>query len=191
MGIWESVLVALGLSMDAFAAAVVKGLASGRDDRRGARAAGAYFGAFQALMPAAGFYAAYPARQWIEGADHWIAFFLMALIGAEMIRDAFSGSEARADASFAFSAMLPLAVATSIDALAVGVTFAVTGGRSIALPAVIIGGVTFLMAYAGVRAGGYLGKRFKTGAQIAGGIVLIAMGARILFQHLSSARIAA
>ena len=187
MGIWESVVVALGLSMDAFAAAVVKGLASGRDDRRGARVAGAYFGAFQALMPALGFLIAYPARQWIEGADHWIAFSLMALIGAGMIRDSLSGGGEGADASLSFSAMLPLAVATSIDALAVGVTHAVTGGTGIAVPALIIGAITYCMAYVGVRAGGYLGKRFRTGAQIAGGAVLIAMGARVLFLHLANA----
>lgn len=186
MDIWESLLIGLGLSMDAFAAAVVKGLAAGRDDRRLARIAGAYFGAFQALMPVVGFTAAYPARHWIEGADHWIAFSLMALIGAGMIREAFSGETGDRNASVSFSAMLPLAVATSIDALAVGVTYAVAGGNGIALTALIIGVTTFSMSYVGVRAGGFLGKRFRAGAQIAGGAILIFMGVRVLLLHLAN-----
>ena len=182
MGLWELFVIAVGLSMDAFAVSVCKGLSVGRAGAGHCLTAGVYFGGFQMLMPLIGYLLGVRFQGIIASVDHWIAFVLLGAIGANMIREA--GDEAEClDCSFRPRAMLPLAVATSIDALAVGVTFAFL--QVDILPAVaFIGATTFLLCWAGVGLGARLGSRFGSRAQLAGGAVLIAMGSKILLEHL-------
>ena len=183
MTLAELFLLALGLAMDAFAVSVCKGLALPRIDLKKALAAGLWFGGFQALMPLLGFLLGSRFASYIADFDHWIAFILLALIGGNMIREALSGDEEAADASFGVRAMLPLAVATSIDALAVGLTFAFLSVR--VLPAVtLIGAVTLVLSMAGVKLGNLFGARFRGKAEFAGGLILILLGLKILLQHL-------
>ena len=162
MGAWELVVTAIGLSMDAFAVAVCKGLSLRNLRWRQCAVVGLYFGAFQAIMPLIGYFLGVQFREYITSVDHWIAFVLLALIGARSIPPgALSGGEeaGSSDASLSFRAMLPLAVATSIDALAVGVTFAFL--RVQIVPAVAsIGAITFALSLAGVKIGNVFGDRF-------------------------------
>ena len=182
MGLWELFVIAVGLSMDAFAVSVCKGLSVGRARAGHCLTAGVYFGGFQMLMPLAGYLLGVRFQGIIASVDHWIAFVLLGVIGANMIREAGGGGECL-DCSFQPRAMLPLAVATSIDALAVGVTFACL--EVDILPAVaFIGAATFGLCWAGVGLGARLGERFGSRAQLAGGAVLIAMGSKILLEHL-------
>lgn len=182
MQLWELILIAVSLSMDAFAVSVCKGLSVGQVRGRHILTAGAYFGGFQALMPLIGFLLGVRFQHLIVSIDHWIAFALLTLIGAGMIREACGAAE-RLDADFSPRAMLPLAIATSIDALAVGVTFAFLQVEI--LPAVLlIGCVTFLCAGAGVRIGSLFGTRYQKPAAIAGGVTLILLGSKILLEHL-------
>ena len=187
MGIIDIILIGVALSMDALAVSVAKGLAVGRPTLRHALCVGLWFGGFQALMPLAGYLLGSAFADLIVAVDHWIAFALLALIGGNMIRDALSkggdGDEAARDASFAPKAMLILAVATSIDALAAGIDFALLG-VNIWVAIAIIGCITFALSAAGFTFGGVLGERFRKGAQIAGGIVLIGIGVKILIEHL-------
>ena len=182
-GVLEQILLAVGLSMDAFAVAVCKGLSMERAGLREAAAVGAWFGAFQVLMPAAGCLMGLTFRRYIVAVDHWIAFFLLAAIGGNMIREALFPEEDKADPSLRPREMLPLAVATSIDALAVGVTFAFL---PVSLPSALgwIGGVTFLLSAAGVLLGGRVGARSRRRAELAGGGILIFLGLKILLEHL-------
>ncbi|MBR3391340.1 MAG: manganese efflux pump [Firmicutes bacterium] len=178
----ELFLLAVGLAMDAFAVSVCKGLALPRIDMKKALAAGLWFGGFQALMPLLGFLLGSRFASYIADFDHWIAFVLLALIGGNMIRESF-GDEEEADASFGLRAMLPLALATSIDALAVGLTFAFLSVRI--LPAVtLIGVVTLVISTAGVKLGNLFGARFRGKAEFAGGLILILLGVKILLEHL-------
>ena len=181
MGIAELFLMAVGLSMDAFAVAVCKGLAMKKCTWTKAGVVGLYFGVFQAGMPMIGYLLGIQFKNVITSVDHWIAFILLSLIGINMIRE--SGGEAEnLDACFTFKAMLPLAVATSIDALAVGVTFAFLKVQII--PAVsFIGITTVVISCAGVLIGNRFGAKYKSKAEIAGGIVLILMGVKILLEH--------
>lgn len=185
MRLWELFVIALALSMDAFAVSVCKGLAAGRCGPGDAARAGAWFGGFQALMPLAGYALGVRFAGLIERIDHWAVFFLLGLIGANMVREALTGAEdeetGRAD--FTPRAMLPLAVATSIDALAVGVTFAFLQAN-IWQAAGLIGLVTFALSAAGVWVGSRFGARYGTRAELAGGIILVVMGCRILLEHL-------
>lgn len=182
MSLWELFIVAVGLSMDACAVSVCKGLSVGRARMGHCVTAGLYFGGFQALMPLIGYLLGVQFQDVIASVDHWIAFVLLALIGAKMIREAV-GEEEQLDASFDFKAMLPLAVATSIDALAVGVTFAFLKVQIV--PAVtFIGVTTFALSALGVGVGARFGSRFGSKAELAGGVILIAMGAKILLEHL-------
>lgn len=182
MGLWELFLIAVGLSMDAFAVSVCKGLSVKKIKPRHGIAVGVYFGGFQALMPLIGYFLGVQFRVLIENIDHWIAFLLLAGIGINMIREA-RGSEEHVDASFGFKAMLPLAVATSIDALAVGISFAFL--QADILPAVsFIGGVTFILSVAGLFVGNIFGCKYKSRAEVFGGIVLILIGIKILLEHL-------
>lgn len=182
MDLLELFLIALGLSMDAFAVSVCKGLSVKRVLPRHAAAAGLYFGGFQALMPLAGYFLGVSFRGLIERFDHWVAFVLLTLIGISMIREARSGSEAL-NGDFSFRAMLPLALATSIDALAVGVTFAFLSVKIV--PAVLlIGAITFLLSAAGMKIGNVFGARYKSRAELLGGIILVLMGLKILLEHL-------
>lgn len=182
MALWELFVIAVGLSMDAFAISVCKGLSVSKVERRHMLTAGLYFGGFQALMPLIGHLLGCQFQTLIVRVDHWIAFVLLGIIGINMIRESRQGIE-NLDSSFAFKAMLPLAVATSIDALAVGVTFAFL--RVNILSAVgLIGAITFLFSMAGIRLGNIFGAKYKAISEMAGGIVLIFMGIRILIEHL-------
>ena len=177
----ELFLLAIGLSMDAFAVSVCKGLAAGCGNLNGAAAVGAWFGGFQALMPLIGWILGSQFAQYITTIDHWIAFILLLLIGGGMIREGFSDKEE--DASLAPRIMAALAVATSIDALAVGVTFAFL--KVSILPAVcFIGAATFVLSAAGYYAGSRLGGRCRRRAEMAGGVILILIGSKILLEHL-------
>ena len=182
MGLWELFLVAVGLSMDAFAVSVCKGLSVPRATFRHSLICGVYFGLFQALMPLLGWLLGVQFQSMITSIDHWIAFVLLAVIGVNMIRESREEGE-DVDCSFTPRAMLPLAVATSIDALAVGVTFAFL--KVLILPAVaFIGVTTFLLSAVGVRVGAVFGARFRSGAELAGGVILVLMGLKILVEHL-------
>ena len=183
MTFWELFAAACALSADAFAAAVCKGLAAEKLRARQALTAGLWFGGFQALMPALGYLLGQRFTKYIAAIDHWIAFILLGTIGINMIRESCAGDDDIPDASFRPKAMLPLAVATSIDALAVGVTYAFLAVPI--LPAVsLIGILTFTLSASGVRLGHLSGTRFRKPAERAGGAVLILMGTRILLSHL-------
>lgn len=182
MSLWELFVIAVGLSMDAFAVSVCKGLSVNRVRMGHSLICGAYFGMFQGLMPLVGWMLGVRFQSMITSVDHWIAFVLLGLIGINMVRES-RGEEESIDASFTLRAMLPLAVATSIDALAVGVTFAFLQVKI--LPAVsFIGVTTFVLSAVGVRVGAVFGARFRNKAELAGGVILILMGVKILLEHL-------
>ena len=183
MTLLELFILAVGLSMDAFAVSVCKGLSVGKVRWKHMLICGAYFGAFQALMPLIGYLLGVNFQQMIQSVDHWIAFGLLTLIGANMIREALGKDEEALDASFGVKTMLLLAVATSIDALAVGVTFAFLDVAVV--PAVcFIGVVTFALSAAGVKIGSIFGAKWKNRAEFAGGAILILIGLKILIEHL-------
>jgi len=183
MTLFELFIIAIGLSMDAFAVSVCKGLSVARVNRRHMISCGAYFGGFQALMPLIGYLLGVNFQSLIENIDHWIAFVLLGIIGFNMIREALGSDAECLDCSFGFRAMLPLAVATSIDALAVGVTFAFLKVNIV--PAVIfIGVITFGLSMLGVKLGNVFGAKWKKRAEFAGGAILICMGIKILVEHL-------
>ncbi len=177
---------AVALSMDAFAVSISKGLSCRKYRLKNSLITGAYFGGFQALMPLLGFLLAGLFADYIRAFDHWIAFGLLALIGGNMIREALSKEEEAMDDSFRFRTMLPLAVATSIDAMAAGVGFAFAGAN-IYTAIALIGATTFLFSAAGVKIGNVFGCKYKSKAEFVGGLILILMGAKILIQHLSGA----
>lgn len=182
MSLWELFVIALGLSMDAFAVAVCKGLSVSKVTKKHALIVGLWFGGFQAAMPALGYWLGSHFQQQIESIDHWIAFVLLGLIGGNMIRES-RGDAETLDDSFTAKAMIPLAVATSIDALAVGITFAFLQVNII--PAVsFIGVITFTLSAVGVKIGNVFGAKYKSKAECIGGIVLILMGLKILLEHL-------
>ncbi|MDO5784702.1 MAG: manganese efflux pump MntP family protein [Eubacteriales bacterium] len=182
MSLFELFVLAVGLSMDAFAVSVCKGLSVQQLRFRHACIAGAYFGGFQALMPLIGFLLGVQFQRYIVSIDHWIAFILLCLIGVNMVIESFKDAE-ELNASFSVMTMLPLAVATSIDALAVGVTFAFLQVNII--PAVLfIGCTTFVLSAIGIKVGNLFGARYKGRAELVGGIVLILIGCNILLEHL-------
>lgn len=188
MGIVELLLLAAGLSMDAFAAAVCKGLEAGRAGIRGMLTVGMWFGAFQGLMPALGFLLGSTFASYIESFDHWIAFTLLCAIGVNTIREALSKDKEERNGAperspLSFPAMLLLAVATSIDALAVGVTFAFLK-LNVGAACALIGVTTFALSCAGVKIGSVFGLKHKSKAELAGGIILILLGTKILLEHL-------
>ena len=185
MGLVELFLTAVGLSMDAFAISVCKGLSAGKIRPRHALTAGLWFGGFQALMPLIGWFLGSRFQALISGIDHWVAFVLLAVIGINMIRESFQKveDEEQNTASFAWRVMLPLAVATSIDALTVGITFAFL--QVDIIPAVtLIGLTTFAFSVVGVAAGSVVGLRGKSRAELLGGVVLVLLGLKILLEHL-------
>ncbi len=183
MGLIELFLIAVGLSMDAFAVSVCKGLAMPKCTFKKAAIVGLWFGGFQALMPAIGYILGAQFQEAIASIDHWIAFVLLALIGGNMIHEALDNDEEEADASLDVKPMFLLAVATSIDALAIGITFAFLKVNII--PAVcFIGIVTFIISFAGVKIGNVFGVRYKNKAEIVGGVILILLGLKILLEHL-------
>lgn len=183
MGLIELFLIAVGLSMDAFAVSVCKGLAMPKCTFKKVAIVGLWFGGFQALMPAIGYILGAQFQETIASIDHWIAFVLLALIGGNMIHEALDNDEEEADASLDVKTMFLLAVATSIDALAIGITFAFLKVNII--PAVcFIGIVTFIISFAGVKIGNVFGARYKNKAEIVGGVILILLGLKILLEHL-------
>ena len=183
MGLVDLFFTAIGLSMDAFAVSVCKGLSVSRVKSSQYLTVGFYFGGFQALMPLLGYFLGVSFRSLVESIDHWIAFVLLSIIGINMIKDSFGKDDDCCDCSFGAKAMLPLAVATSIDALAVGVTFAFL--KVDILPAVsFIGVTTFVLSVVGVYLGNKFGARYNSKAKLAGGVVLVIMGIRILLEHL-------
>lgn len=179
----ELFLLAVGLSMDAFAVSVCKGLASGGRNLKNAAIVGLWFGGFQALMPFTGWLLGSQFARYITAIDHWIAFLLLLFIGGNMVREGFSADEENADASLDVRTMAALAVATSIDALAVGVTFAFL--EVDILPAVcFIGATTFCLSAVGYQAGSRLGDRCRSRAEIVGGVILILIGLKIFLEHM-------
>ncbi len=182
MRLYELFIIAVSLSMDAFAVSVCKGLSTGRPRLGHCLTCGGWFGGFQALMPFLGWLLGVRFQGMIVSIDHWIAFFLLGLIGFNMVRESRSGEADKLDSSFSPKAMLPLTVATSIDALAVGVTFAFL--QVDIVPAVLfIGVTTFVLSAAGVKVGSVFGARYKSRAELAGGVILIGMGIKILLEH--------
>ena len=187
MGIGELLLLAVGLSMDAFAVSVCKGLALRRATFRAEITCGVWFGGFQALMPLIGFFLGTLFAVAIQAVDHWIAFGLLAIIGVNMLKEAMSkeeecGCENSADLSL--KTMFVMAVATSFDALAVGFSLAMGGNVNIFFAVALIGICTCLLSMLGVKIGNVFGSRFEAKAEIAGGIILILLGAKILLEHL-------
>ena len=183
MSLIELFLIAVGLSMDAFAVSVCKGLSTKNAGVKNMLICGLWFGFFQALMPLIGYLLGENFASAIEMVDHWIAFILLALIGVNMIREAVKSEEEEENCCYNAKAMFPLAVATSIDALAVGVSFAFLSVDVV--PAVsFIGLCTFVLSFAGVKVGSVFGSRFKSKAELAGGVILILIGLKILFEHL-------
>lgn len=184
MGLFELLLIAVGLSMDAFAVSVCKGLSVQKLRPSHYVLVGLWFGGFQALMPSLGYLLGSAFEQYIVTFDHWIAFLLLVLIGGNMVKESLSGEAEPADASFAVRAMFLLAVATSIDALAVGVTFALLPEVDILSAVALIGGTTFLLSALGLKVGNVFGLRYKSRAELVGGLILILMGVKILLEHL-------
>lgn len=186
MSIIELLLIAVGLSMDAFAVSVCKGLASERVTPKHLFIVGIWFGGFQALMPAIGYFLGSAFEKYITSVDHWIAFVLLVFIGGSMIKEARSQEENEADDSLAVKTMFALAVATSIDALAVGITFAflIESISHLIFAICSIGIITFILSAAGMKVGNLFGSKYKSKAEIAGGIILILIGLKILLEHL-------
>ncbi|MEG1524848.1 MAG: manganese efflux pump MntP family protein [Clostridia bacterium] len=183
MSLWELFLIAAGVSMDAVAVSICKGLSVPKVTVKHMLIAGAYFGGFQALMPLIGYLLGTQFQALITNIDHWIVFALLSVIGVNMIRESYQKDAGACNDSFACKVMLPLALATSIDALAVGVTFAFLQVRI--LPAVLfIGLITFVLSGAGIKIGNVFGIKYQATAERIGGIVLILMGVKILLGHL-------
>ena len=183
MGFLELFLIGVGLSMDAFAVAICQGLSMTKIKWGHALTVGLYFGGFQALMPLLGWVLGSQFSGYIQQYDHWVAFILLLLIGGNMIRESLSKEEECPDASLSVKAMLPMAVATSIDALAVGVGFAFLS-VNIGAAVSFIGVITFVLSMIGVKVGSLFGAKYKSKAELAGGVILILMGLKILLEHL-------
>ena len=184
MSIIEIALIGVGLAMDAFAVSICKGLAMRRMNYKKAIIIAAFFGVFQALMPALGYVLGTTFAKKIAAIDHWIAFILLALIGANMIKEALSSDDDECqDDSLRLGDFIMLSIATSIDALAVGITFAFFN-VSLLLSVSMIGIITFIICVIGVKVGNVFGEKYKSKAELAGGLILIVMGAKILIDHL-------
>ena len=182
MGLFDLFLIALGLSMDAFAVAICKGLSVKKVSVKHGLIVGLYFGGFQAGMPLLGYLLGSSFAKYIKAYDHWVAFVLLGIIGINMIRES-REKEEELNASFGVKAMLPMAVATSIDALAVGISFACMEVQ-IGWAVTFIGVITFTLSAIGVKIGNHFGVKYKSKAELCGGIVLILLGCKILLEHL-------
>ena len=187
MGFGELLLLAVGVSMDAFAVSICKGLAMKKATLKASMTCGVWFGGFQALMPTIGFFLGTLFADAIQAVDHWVAFVLLAVIGANMLKEAF-GKECDSceeqDADLSPKTMLVMAVATSIDALAVGISLAMAGNVNIWTAALLIGLCTCGFSAVGVKIGNVFGSRFEKKAQMAGGFILVILGLKILLEHL-------
>ena len=187
MGIGELFILGIGVSMDAFAVSICKGLSVKKARLQQMVTCGAWFGGFQAIMPLIGFFLGALFYDAISSFDHWVAFGLLALIGANMLKEAFGKEEECEDckgSDFSCKTMFVMAVATSIDALAVGISLAMAGNVNIWIAIAFIGAITFLMSSLGVKIGNVFGAKYEKKAQFAGGIILILLGAKILLEHL-------
>ena len=184
MGIIELLLTAVSLAMDAFAVALCKGVATKKVRIKHMAIVGLWFGGFQAAMPLIGYFLGTAFEIYITAIDHWIAFGLLAFLGINMIKEALSGDEECVDCSLCFAVMLTMAFATSIDALAVGITFALLPDVDIVFAIAAIGIITFALSAAGVKLGSVFGAKYKFFAELLGGVVLFCMGLKILLEHL-------
>ena len=188
MGLGELLLLALGVSMDAFAVSICKGLAMKKATLREGMICGLWFGGFQALMPLIGFFLGTLFAEAIQAIDHWVAFVLLGIIGVNMLKEAFGGEEecceCEGNADLSVRTMFFMAVATSIDALAVGISLAMAGNVNIFAAVLLIGVFTCAMSAIGVKVGNVFGSKFEKKAQFAGGAILILLGLKILLEHL-------
>lgn len=184
MGFAELFILAVGLSMDAFAVSICKGLAMKKASWKAQLCCGAWFGGFQALMPLIGYFLGTLFIDAISAIDHWVAFGLLVIIGVNMLREALGSEEETADADLSVKTMFLMAVATSIDALAVGISLAMAGVANIWLAVLLIGATTFVLSAIGVKVGNVFGSRYEKKAEIAGGVILILLGVKILLEHL-------
>ena len=186
MGIGELLVLAVGVSMDAMAVSICKGLAMKKASIKGALTCGVWFGGFQALMPLIGFFLGTLFADGIRAFDHWVAFVLLGIIGVNMLKEAFEKGDCCSNASADLSpkTMFIMAVATSVDALAVGISLAMAGIVDIFLAVLLIGVITFGLSALGVKIGNVFGRKFEKKAQIAGGVILILLGVKILLEHL-------
>ena len=188
MGLGELLLLAVGVSMDAFAVSICKGLAMKKATLKAELTCGVWFGGFQALMPLAGFFLGTLFAEAIQAVDHWVAFILLAIIGGNMLKEAFEKDECACcddnSADLSFKTMFVMAVATSIDALAVGISLAMAGNVNIFAAVGLIGLCTCILSAIGVKIGNVFGSRFEKKAQFAGGLILVLLGLKILLEHL-------
>ncbi len=187
MGLGELLLLALGVSMDAFAVSICKGLAMKKATIREGMVCGIWFGGFQALMPLIGFFLGTLFAEAIQAIDHWVAFLLLGFIGINMLKEAFGkdeGCDCEDNADLSPKTMFVMAIATSIDALAVGISLAMAGNVNIFTAVLLIGVFTCVMSAIGVKVGNVFGSKFEKKAQFAGGAILILLGVKILLEHL-------
>lgn len=183
MGLIEIFLIGIGLAMDAFAVSICKGLSMKKLDWKKAIIIAIYFGGFQALMPVIGYFLGTTFESFVTKVDHWIAFLLLGFIGGNMIKESFDDELEKCNDNVDFKTMIVLAIATSIDALAVGITFAILN-VNIVISVLIIGIVTFILSMLGVKIGNKFGNKYQNKAEFAGGLVLILLGTKILLEHL-------
>ena len=183
MGIIELILLSIGLGMDAFAVSVCKGISMKKMNWKKACIIGLYFGGFQAIMPVIGYFFGSSFESIITNIDHWLAFILLAIIGAKMIQEAFQKEEEEYNEDISVKTMIVLSIATSIDALAVGITFAFLK-VNLLLAITLIGTITFILSVIGTKIGNRFGDKYKSKAELAGGIILIIIGLKILLEHI-------
>ncbi len=184
MGILEILLLGIGLAMDAFAVSICKGLSMKKMNWKAAMIIALYFGIFQAIMPMVGYFLGTTFESFVTTFDHWIAFILLALIGGNMIKESFDNEDEKKNDKIDFKTMIVLAVATSIDALAVGITFAFFD-VNLLLAVSIIGVITFIISIFGVKIGNKFGDKYQNKAELMGGIILVLLGIKILLEHLN------
>ena len=185
MGVAELIILAVGLAMDAFAVSICKGLAMNKTGIKECAIVGLWFGGFQAAMPLIGYFLGKAFEKYITSLDHWIAFILLGLIGAMMIKESFEKDE-EADASLSVKTMVVMAIATSIDALAIGISFGVLPDVNITLAVALIGIITLALCMVGVKVGNIFGAKYKSKAEFAGGVILVLLGTKILIEHLTA-----
>lgn len=183
MEIYEILLISIGLAMDAFAVSICKGLSMKKMNWKNAVIIALYFGVFQALMPLIGYFLGMTFESIVTTFDHWVAFALLTLIGGGMIKESFDSEDDKKNDRVDFKTMVVLAIATSIDALAIGITFAFFD-VNIVLAVSIIGIITFIISVLGVKIGNRFGDKYQNKAQLMGGIILVLLGFKILLEHL-------
>ncbi len=183
MGTVELLLLSIGLAMDAFAVSICKGISMKKMNWKNACIIGLWFGGFQALMPTIGYFLGTTFESFVTSIDHWIAFILLSIIGGNMIKEVFSNEEEQSDDDVSFKTMLVLAVATSIDALAVGITFAFFK-VNLVLAISLIGIISFILPVLGTKIGNKFGDKYEKKAELVGGTILVLLGIKILIEHL-------